>query len=61
MAFQFTLRGLLRLRLSLEKAELQKLQAIVAEVVRLRAEIESVEQQKNAASTPHTRALVSKD
>ena len=59
MAFQFTLPGLLRLRLSLEKAELQKLQAIVAEVARARAEIESVEQQKIALRRRTHEALVS--
>src|ERR1700733_6399593 len=48
MAFHFTLKGLLRLRLSLEKAELQKLQAIAGDVARARAEIESVENQLDA-------------
>jgi flagellar biosynthesis chaperone FliJ len=43
MAFHFTLKGLLRLRQSLELAELQKLQAIAGAIARARAEIESVE------------------
>lgn len=43
MAFHFTLSGLLRLRESLERAELQKLQAIAAVVTRTRGEIEAVE------------------
>jgi len=59
MAFQFTLRGLLRLRLSLEKAELQKLQAIAAEAARVRLEFESVEQQRGALKRRTHEALVS--
>jgi flagellar export protein FliJ len=59
MAFQFTLRGLLRLRLSLEKAELQKLQAIAGEVMRVRAEVESVQEQKDALRRRTHDALVS--
>jgi flagellar export protein FliJ len=43
MAFHFTLKGLLRLRQSLELAELQKLQVIAGTIARARAEIESVE------------------
>jgi flagellar export protein FliJ len=48
MAFHFTLKGLLRLRLSLERAELQKLQAIAGAVAATRAEIESVEKEMEA-------------
>jgi flagellar export protein FliJ len=59
MAFQFTLRGLLRLRLSLEQAELLKLQAIAAEVARARAEIESVESETDALRRRTHEALVS--
>jgi flagellar export protein FliJ len=47
MAFHFTLNGLLRLRQSLERAELQKLQAIAGNIARARAELESVEKQIN--------------
>lgn len=43
MAFQFTLNGLLRLRESLEKAELQRLQSIAGAAALTRAEIESLE------------------
>ena len=43
MAFRFTLKTMLRLRESLERAELQLLQAIAAHVVRVRAEIESLD------------------
>jgi flagellar export protein FliJ len=49
MAFHFTLNGLLRLRESLEKAELQRLQAMAAAVARMRAELESLEETMNAA------------
>jgi len=45
MAFHFTLKGLLRLRQSLERAELQKLQAIVGAVAQARAEIAAVEEE----------------
>ena len=48
MAFHFTLKGLLRLRLSLERAELQKLQALAAAVAAARAEIESLEKEMEA-------------
>jgi len=43
MPFHFPLRALLRLRESVEKAELQRLQMIAAQAVQLRAEIESLE------------------
>jgi flagellar export protein FliJ len=48
MAFHFTLKGLLRLRLSLERAELQKLKAIAGAVAAARAEVESVEKEIEA-------------
>jgi len=47
------------LRLSLEKAEWQKLQALAAEVVRTRAEIESVEKQMDALRRGTMNTLVS--
>jgi len=43
MAFHFTLNGLLRLRESFERAELQRLQSIAGAVALTRAEIESLE------------------
>jgi flagellar export protein FliJ len=49
MKFHFTLNGVLRLRLSLERAELQRLHAIAADVAQARAEIESLEQEREAA------------
>jgi flagellar export protein FliJ len=54
MAFHFTLNGLLRLRQSLEKAELQRLQSIAGAVALVRAEIESIE---NEISTARRQAL----
>lgn len=49
MAFRFTLDGLLRLRQSLEKAELQRLQRVAALIASTRVEIESVESVLTAA------------
>jgi flagellar export protein FliJ len=43
MSFHFTLNGLLRLRESLERAELQRLQAAAAAAALARAEIEALE------------------
>jgi flagellar biosynthesis chaperone FliJ len=43
MAFHFSLNGVLRLRESLEKAELQQLRAIAAAVASSRAELESLD------------------
>jgi flagellar export protein FliJ len=43
MAFRFTLKAVLRVRESLEKAELQRLQAIASQVAGTRAEIESLD------------------
>jgi len=43
MAFHFSLRALLRLRESVEKAELLRLQTIAAQAVQLRLEIESLD------------------
>ncbi len=59
MAFHFTLKGLLRLRQSLEQAELQKLQAIAADVARARTEIDSVENERDAARRNTFDVLVS--
>ena len=47
------------MRLSLEKAELQKLQAIASEVARTRAEIEQVEKEADALRRRTHDALVS--
>lgn len=49
MSFHFTLKGVLRLRESLERSELQQLQLIVSEVALTRAEIEALEKQMAAA------------
>ncbi len=43
MSFHFTLNGVLRLRQSLERAELQRLQALATAMARTRDEIESLE------------------
>ena len=43
MAFHFQLATLLRLRESLERQELQRLQNLVAEITQTRAEIESID------------------
>jgi flagellar export protein FliJ len=43
MAFHFSLKALLRLRESVEKAELLRLQTIAAQAVQLRLEIESID------------------
>src|ERR1700733_4270263 len=43
MAFQFSLKALMRLRESVEKAELLRLQTIAAQAVRMRSEIESLD------------------
>jgi flagellar export protein FliJ len=43
MAFRFSLNGVLRLRESLEKAELQQLRAIAAAVASSRAELDSLD------------------
>jgi flagellar export protein FliJ len=43
MAFRFTLKAVLRVRESLEKAELQRLQAIASQVAGTRTEIESLD------------------
>jgi flagellar biosynthesis chaperone FliJ len=48
MSFHFTLNGVLRLRKSLERSELQRLQAIAAAVTLTRAEIESLEKEMDA-------------
>jgi flagellar export protein FliJ len=49
MAFHFTLNGLMRLRESLERAELQRLHSIAGAVASARAEIESLEKVMEAA------------
>lgn len=49
MSFHFTLNGVLRLRESLERSELQRLQSIAAAVARVRADIESLEGEMAAA------------
>jgi flagellar export protein FliJ len=49
MSFHFTLNGVLRLRQSLERAELQRLQSLAAAVARMRDEIESLEKQMETA------------
>jgi len=49
MAFHFALLTILRLRESLEKQELQRLQKLVADLAQIRAEIESVDQRIEAA------------
>jgi flagellar export protein FliJ len=49
MSFHFTLNGVLRLRESLERSELQQLQLIASEVALTRAEIEALEKQMTAA------------
>jgi flagellar export protein FliJ len=43
MAFHFSLKALLRLRESVERAELMRLQTIAAQAVQLRLEIESID------------------
>jgi len=48
MPFRFSLSSLLRLRESLEKNELQRLQTIVAQLARVRAEIDSLDAQIEA-------------
>ena len=45
MPFHFPLSSLLRLRESLEKNELQRLQALAAQIAQVRAEIESLDTQ----------------
>jgi flagellar export protein FliJ len=54
MAFHFTLNGLLRLRESLERAELQRLHSIAGIAALARAEIESLEKIMEEA---HRRAF----
>jgi flagellar export protein FliJ len=49
MAFHFSLNGVLRLRESLEKAELQQLRAIAAAVASSRAELDSLDKDIEAA------------
>jgi flagellar export protein FliJ len=49
MSFHFALNGLLRLRESLERAELQRLQSIAAAVIQARTEIELLETEMDAA------------
>jgi len=49
MAFHFTLNGVLRLRESLEQAELQRLQFIAGAVALAHAEVESVENDIHSA------------
>ena len=49
MSFHFTLNGLLRLRESLERAELQRLQSIAAAVILARTEVELLEEKMDAA------------
>lgn len=60
MAFRFTLDGVLRLRESLERAELQKLQRIAGLIVRTRAEIQSVEASSHAARVQTSEAIVAR-
>jgi flagellar export protein FliJ len=49
MPFHFTLSGVLRLRQSLERAELQRLQSIAAAMARVRDEIDSLQQEMDAS------------
>ena len=49
MPFQFTLPALLRLRESFEKMELQRLQAIAAQLMKIRAEIELIDAETDTA------------
>jgi flagellar export protein FliJ len=49
MSFHFSLNGLLRLRESLERAELQRLQSIAAAVILAQTEIESLEKDMDVA------------
>ena len=49
MPFHFTLKGVLRLRESLERSELQQLQLIASAVALARAEIEALEKEMTAA------------
>ncbi len=49
MSFHFALGGLLRLRESLERAELQRLQSVTAAVILARSEIESLEMEVTTA------------
>ena len=57
MAFQFSLAGVLRLRASLERAERGRLLAVLAEMVPLRVEILSVEEEMRAAAENLRNAL----
>jgi flagellar export protein FliJ len=47
MPFRFTLKAVLRLREIMEKSELHKLQAVAAQIVRAKAEIESLDADSN--------------
>lgn len=49
MAFRFSLASVLRLRESIEKAELQRLQAIAAQLMQVRVEIELADDEIEAA------------
>jgi flagellar export protein FliJ len=49
MAFHFNLNGLLRLRESLERAELQRLHAVAAAVASARTDVEALEKELEAA------------
>ena len=49
MSFQFTLNGVLRLRESLERSELQQLQLIASAVAHARDEIETLEKEMSVA------------
>jgi flagellar export protein FliJ len=60
MAFHFTLNGLLRVRESLERAELQRLQSIAGAVAQARAEIETLEKNMEAAQRRTFDSVVSR-
>src|ERR1700691_3346387 len=58
MAFHFTLSGFLRLRESLERAELQRLQLIAKAVALVRIEVESLEKDMDAIQRRTSDAMV---
>jgi flagellar export protein FliJ len=58
MSFHFTLSGFLRLRESLERAELQRLQLIAKAVALVRVEIESLETDMDAMRRSRSDAMV---
>lgn len=59
MAFRFSLQALLRVRLSVERAELQRLQAIAAQAARVRAFIEGLDAERQVAKTKLQEAVAS--